>query len=115
MSIKDELVKKVSEELEINENVVEKVVSWSYKKANEAMSINNEVEISGIGKFMLSKAKLNRRIGRYEDMVRRFNGKEVVAEALATKLQTLKTRKDALELQGNNSGLEEHIDSTEGR
>lgn len=67
MSIeKEQLIKNTAEQLGQPEDVVGRVVSWSFKDANKALKLYSEVEISGWGKFILSQAKLRKRIERME-------------------------------------------------
>ena len=71
-TLRDTVLKKTIEDLEISEDIVEKVVSWSYKNANEATKTNSEVEISGLGVFKVSPAKRRRRIITLERIVERI-------------------------------------------
>lgn len=68
-TLRDTILKKTVEDLSLPEDIVEKVVSWSYKNANEASKVNNEVEMSGLGVFKVSNAKLKRRIIRLEELI----------------------------------------------
>lgn len=72
-TLRDKILKKTIEDLNLPEEVVEKVVSWSYKKANEATKTNSEVEISGLGIFKTSPAKIKRRVARIETILMKLS------------------------------------------
>lgn len=57
LPIKDYLVRKTSVKKMLPENIVSAIIDDAFKGANEATQSNNEVEISGLGKFMLSEKK----------------------------------------------------------
>src|SRR5687767_10899261 len=65
--VKENIIEKTAYDLEIEKDVVDKVISWSYHRANEATRTNREVELSGFGTFTISDAKLRRKIKRTED------------------------------------------------
>lgn len=44
------------------ENVVDKVINFEFKEARDALKLFGEVEISGFGKFIVSQAKLRRKL-----------------------------------------------------
>lgn len=62
--VKELLVKKIAEEMELDELLVECIVTDQFKQVNKAMHDNMEVEISGFGKFQKSRKKLERRLER---------------------------------------------------
>ncbi len=64
MSIKDWLIMQTAKDLEIDENVCDKVISWSYQKAREAAKHANSIELSGFGKLLFSPTKASRRAER---------------------------------------------------
>ena len=66
---RDEILERIAADMELPLEEVEKVVSWSYMKANKAMKENRQIEISGLGKFMISKAKAKRRLKNLEENV----------------------------------------------
>jgi hypothetical protein len=63
-NLKDFLLEKTSEDLQMDLETVEKVMGWSYKKANQATQLNKEVEISGFGKLLLSESKYRKYMER---------------------------------------------------
>lgn len=54
----DYLIKKTSRKLEINEKIVEKVVRFQWRNAHDIVHTKNKIEITGIGYFYASKAKM---------------------------------------------------------
>ncbi len=72
-TLRDTVLRKTIEDLEMSEDIVEKVISWSYKNANEATKTNSEVEISGLGVFKVSTAKVRRRIKMLERVILQLN------------------------------------------
>jgi nucleoid DNA-binding protein len=62
MSTKDWLLSSVAQDLEIDEAICDKVISWSYEQAKEATKTSSSVELSGFGKLLVTAGKLNRRL-----------------------------------------------------
>ena len=87
-TVREYVSQKVSQELQFDQDIVDTVISWSFKKANEAVRVHQEVEISGIGKLMLSPAKLRKAITKYEGMLLNCTGEK--AEIVAQHLENLK-------------------------
>lgn len=67
ISTKDWIVQEVANQLEIEEDLVNKVVSWSYLKAQKKTQEVNSVELSGFGKLLLSETKTKKRIKGLEE------------------------------------------------
>jgi nucleoid DNA-binding protein len=67
--LKSSLIKKTAEDLSIPESTVETVVDFISKDIHNQTLTNNEVEISGFGKFIFSKAKAKRRIDYLEKSI----------------------------------------------
>ena len=67
--VKDFILQKTAEELQFEQGIVDEVISWSFKKANQATKLHKEVEVSGIGKLMLSQSKLKKEIAKYERII----------------------------------------------
>lgn len=57
MSIKDYLIRILASKLMVNEKTIDRVISHQFRSANEAMTCNNSVEISGFAKFVFNKKK----------------------------------------------------------
>lgn len=57
MSVKDYLVRTLAVKILTSEKIVEAVVNHQFQSANEAMDLNNSVEIAGFGKFFFNSKK----------------------------------------------------------
>lgn len=57
MSIKDWLIKKMAIKMVIPEKVIDVVITHQFDSANDALNVNNSVELSGFGKFYFNKKK----------------------------------------------------------
>ena len=64
MSVKDFLVRTLAVKMMMNEKTIEAVVNHQFQSANEAMDLNNSLEISGFGKFYFNKKKAIKRLGQ---------------------------------------------------
>lgn len=62
MSHKEFLIRTLAVKLSVNEKIIETIVNHQFQSANEAMDINNSVELSGFGKFMLNIKKAHRQM-----------------------------------------------------
>jgi hypothetical protein len=62
MSIKDFLVRTLAIKLAMNEKIVDTVVSHQFQSANEAMTCNHTVEISGFAKFIYNEKKAAKKL-----------------------------------------------------
>lgn len=91
-AIKDFIIERTSEELEISQETVETVISWSYKKANEASHRVKEIELSGIGTLKLSQAKLRKQIEKLERIISHLTD-ETKLESVTKTLEELKTKR----------------------
>lgn len=57
ISVKEYIIRRIAPNMRISEDVIAAVVSHQYSSGNAATKQHNEVEFSGLGKFMLSKKK----------------------------------------------------------
>lgn len=57
MSVKDYLVRTLAVKILTSEKVIEAVVNHQFQSANEAMDLNDSVEIAGFGKLFFNKKK----------------------------------------------------------
>lgn len=57
MSMKDYLIRTLASKLMVNEKTIDRVISHQFRSANEAMTCNNSVEISGFAKFVFNEKK----------------------------------------------------------
>jgi len=64
MSVKDYLVRTLAVKMMVSEKTIETVVNHQFQSANEAMDLNNSLEISGFGKFYFNEKKATKRIGQ---------------------------------------------------
>jgi len=64
MSVKDFLVRTLAVKMMMNEKMIEAVVNHQFQSANEAMDLNNSLEISGFGKFYFNEKKATKRLGQ---------------------------------------------------
>jgi nucleoid DNA-binding protein len=64
MSVKDYLVRTLAVKMMVSEKTIETVINHQFQSANEAMDLNNSLEISGFGKFYFNEKKATKRIGQ---------------------------------------------------
>jgi hypothetical protein len=57
MSVKDWIVKRMAINMVISEKVIDSVVTHQFDSANDALNVNDSVEISGFGNFYFNKKK----------------------------------------------------------
>lgn len=57
MSVKEWIIKRMSINMVISEKVIDAVVTNQFDSANDALNINDSVEISGFGKFFFNIKK----------------------------------------------------------
>lgn len=108
-SLKDFLIEKVADDLQFPLDIVEAVIGWSYKSANEATKSHKTIELSGIGKLMLSQGKLKKRLLSLESMERNMQNDP----RLPMVLETIKNLKEKVNGDISHSGrLEESSFST---
>jgi nucleoid DNA-binding protein len=76
MSVKDFLVRTLAVKMLTSEKTIETVINHQFQSANEAMDLNNSVEIAGFGKFFFNEKKaknrieqLNAKIGAMEKII----------------------------------------------
>jgi len=72
MPITEFFAKKVAVKTLITESIVEAIIKHQWRLANEATKHNKEVEISGIGKFYVSRNKTIKRILHLERIQRAY-------------------------------------------
>lgn len=82
MSVKDFLIRTLAIKMLTSEKTLEAVINHQFQSANEAMSTNKSVEISGFGKFYFNDKKA---IKRMEKLVeRKANYEAIVANPETT-------------------------------
>lgn len=92
LSVKDYLVRKLAVSLMVSEKVIDAVVTHQFSEANDALSTNDSVEISGFGKFCFNKKKAMKRMEFWLMKVEEY--KEILAnpEISSMKRQSTQTR-----------------------
>lgn len=102
VSIKEEIINKLSKELNLEKEVIETVISEQGTGVLKALKEYNEVELSGFGKFIISPRKLRNGIKRYTKIVSRLEPKEGIVnisrklDGSREALQKLKRRSDEI-------------------
>src|SRR5690242_2340976 len=91
MSVKDYLVTRVAEEMGEEEDLCNTIISWSYRRAKDALETDNIVEISGFGKFITSNHKVMRRITRIDRAIDQYL-KQIPATDSEERKQLLRMR-----------------------
>ena len=76
MEFKDYLIKEIATDMQLPEDLVFKVIAFQGEDALKHTKIVNEIEFSGFGKFMISKIKVKRIIGKYEKCLLEDNDEE---------------------------------------
>jgi len=67
MSVKEWIIKKMAISMVVPEKTIDAVVVHQFDSANDALNINDSVEISGFGKFYFNKKKAQ---AQYDKFVR---------------------------------------------
>ena len=62
MSVKDYLIRTLAVKMMVSEKTIEAVVNHQFQSANQAMDLNNSIEISGFGKFYFNEKKAKKRV-----------------------------------------------------
>lgn len=62
MSVKDYLVRTLAVKMLTSEKMIEAVINHQFQSANEAMDLNNSLEIAGFGKFYFNDKKATKRL-----------------------------------------------------
>jgi len=93
LSLKDKLITDVAEELEIPEELVEKIIHWTFLKTKEATVSCKEIELSGFGKLSISQAKVKRRIKNLHSVLSNIaEGELAKTSSIDEKINDLKTK-----------------------
>ena len=99
LNLKDKLVTQVSEELGMEESLVDKIICWVYKDTVKATKLHNEIEMNGFGKFFISLNKLNKHVSNIEKSKYKEQN-DPTGEGLAL----LKKKQDEIKLVSDNRG-----------
>ena len=65
MTIKEWLIKRMAIKMVLSEKIIEQVINFQFDSANQALSKNDSVEISGFGKFIFNRAKAEKQYAKY--------------------------------------------------
>ena len=71
--MKDFLIRVMSVQLMRSERVIEQVINHQFTSAYEAMRHNDEVELSGFGKFIFNKKKALKKLAKMEHQIGNFS------------------------------------------
>lgn len=93
--VRDDVIISVARRLNKPVDLVDKIVAFQFKDAREAMKVKNQVEISGIGKFLTKPVKLKKLLGKFENTIRNI-------ELLLLKEKISEERKRNLNLKLEN-------------
>jgi hypothetical protein len=110
MSLTDFFTKKTAVKTLTSESIVDAVIKHQWKSANEAVKTNNEIEISGIGRFYVSKAKVRKRLIKLEEIQRAYakiietsddekkvNSTKLKLASITERINNLKNKLDAIQ------------------
>jgi hypothetical protein len=59
MSVKEWIIKRMSLNMVISEKTIDAVITHQFDSANDALNVNESIEISGFGKFLFNAKKAN--------------------------------------------------------
>lgn len=62
--LKEVLISRTVDKTSQSEDIVDKIINFEFKEARDAFKQFGEVEISGFGKFVISQAKLRKKLKR---------------------------------------------------
>jgi hypothetical protein len=68
MSVKEWIIKRMSISLVISEKVIDNVVTHQFDSANDALNLNDSLEISGFGKFYFNTKKAEKLYAKLHEM-----------------------------------------------
>ena len=77
MSVKDYLIRTLAVKILTSEKTIEAVINHQFQSANEAMDLNDSVEIAGFGKLFFNRKKATKK-------VEKLNAKKLVMERIIT-------------------------------
>lgn len=101
MSVKDYLIRLMSVKMMLSEKTIESVVNHQFQSANEAMRVNNSLEISGFGKFYFNHKKAQKRMEKMLSKAEMFE-----KNATDEKLSEQRRNSAALKLANTLAGIE---------
>lgn len=102
LSVKDFLIRKMAVKLMLDETIIDAVISHQFISANEALTNNKSIEISGFGKFYFNQKKANKRMNKLQEDRERIEEalkKENTEQAADLNVSLIRTNKDILILK----------------
>lgn len=84
MSVKDYLIRIMSVKMMLSEKTIESVVNHQFQSANAALADNDNIEISGFGKFFFNQKKAQKKMEKMLSKVAMFT-KQMNDESLSDK------------------------------
>jgi Bacterial DNA-binding protein len=94
MSVKDYLVRTLAVKMLTSEKTIETVINHQFQSANEAMDLNNSIEIAGFGKFYFNEKKAAKRL---EQLISKKQGMEKIIADENTSQQKKRSSQVTLE------------------
>lgn len=91
MSVKDFLIRTLAVKMMVSEKTLETVINHQFQSANEAMDLNNSIEISGFGKFFFNSKKCVKRIEK-------LNAKKGAMERIIADPETTEQKRKSSEV-----------------
>jgi len=77
MSVKDYLIRTLAVKILTSEKTIEAVINHQFQSANEAMDLNDSIEIAGFGKLFFNRKKTVKK-------VEKLNAKKLAMERIIT-------------------------------
>jgi hypothetical protein len=59
MSVKEWIIKRMAISLVVSEKIIDSIITHQFDSANDALNLNDSIEISGFGKFYFNTKKAN--------------------------------------------------------
>lgn len=101
MSVKDYLIRMMAVKAMTSEKTIEAIVNHQFQSANEAMRVNNSLEISGFGKFYFNHKKAQKRMEKMLSKAEMFE-----RNATDEKLSEQRRNSAAVKLANTLAGIE---------
>jgi len=92
ISLREHLEEQLSEQMELSLSLIHDVITFQGEDAAKAAHEHNEIEFSGLGKFLLSKKRVERAIQRHQDKLDRGEVKEQALEGYLAHMERMKKR-----------------------
>lgn len=90
--MKDFLIRVMSVQLMRSERVIEQVINHQFTSASEAMKANDEVELSGFGKFIFNRKKALKKLDKLEGQIGNFSLQRNNENLSPTRRQSAETK-----------------------